>query len=138
LKATAEEVNTLAEEGYAGVALDLIEGLLGTRSQILILNVLNRGAIEGMPEDASVEIPVYVDAGMIRPFNVGTIPDECLGLMKQVKSYEQLTIQAAVEGSYEKALHALTIHPLVADETLAEKILNEYIQAHGVNFPKLN
>ena len=138
LKATAEEVNTLAEEGYAGVALDLIEGLLGTRSQILILNVLNQGAIEGMPEDASVEIPVYVDAGMIRPFNVGTIPDECLGLMKQVKSYEQLTIQAAVEGSYEKALHALTIHPLVADETLAEKILNEYIQAHGVNFPKLN
>jgi 6-phospho-beta-glucosidase len=128
----------MAEEDYAGVALDLIEGLRGNRSQILILNTLNNGAIEGMPSDASVEVPVYVTAGLLRPMSVGPIPDENLGLMKIVKSYERLTIEAAVAGSYEKALHALTIHPLVADEELAEKILNGYIQAHGNNFPKLS
>jgi len=120
------------------VALDLIQGLLGIRTQILILNVLNHGAIDGMPADASVELPVFVNSGLIRPMNVGSIPEECLGLMKQVKSYERFTIEAAVEGSLEKALHALTIHPLVADETLAEKLLLEYREAHGANFPRLN
>jgi 6-phospho-beta-glucosidase len=138
LDASPEDIKMMAEEGYAGVALDLIEGLRGNRSQILILNTLNNGAIEGMPSDASVEVPVYVTAGLLRPMSVGPIPDENLGLMKIVKSYERLTIEAAVAGSYEKALHALTIHPLVADEELAEKILNGYIQAHGNNFPKLS
>jgi 6-phospho-beta-glucosidase len=137
IKASAAEVQTQTEEGYAGVALDLIEGLRGARNQILILNTLNQGTIDGMPPDASVEVPVHVSSGLIRPMNVGSIPEECLGLIKQVKSYERLTIEAAVEGSYEKALHALTIHPLVADETLAEVILNGYIDAHGSNFPKL-
>lgn len=134
---SSEDVQKMAEEGYAGVALDLIEGLSGKKPRILILNVLNRGAIRGMPDDASVEIPVYVNKDFIQPMNIGSVPDECLGLMKQVKSYERFTIEAAAEGNYEKALHALTIHPLVADETLAEKILEGYIQAHGENFPRL-
>jgi 6-phospho-beta-glucosidase len=138
LDASPEDIKKMAEEGYAGVALDLIEGLRGNHSQILILNTLNNGAIEGIPADASVEIPVYVTSGLLRPMNVGPIPDESLGLMKIVKSYERLTIDAAVTGSFEKALHALTIHPLVADEELAEKILNSYIRAHGENFPKLS
>jgi 6-phospho-beta-glucosidase len=137
-EASSEEIQTMAEEGYAGVALDLIEGLMGLRSQILILNTLNKGAIDGLPADSSVEVPVYVNSGLVRPMNVGLIPDECLALMKLVKSFERLTIEAAVEANYEKALHALTIHPLVADETLAEKILGGYIEAHGDNFPKLN
>jgi 6-phospho-beta-glucosidase len=133
-----EDIQRMAEEGYAGVALDLIEGLQGGHPQILILNVLNRGTIEGISADSSVEVPVHVNTGLVRPMNVGMIPEECLGLMKLVKSYERLTIEAAADGSYEKALHALTIHPLVADEAMAEKILNEYIQAHGRYFPSLS
>ncbi len=137
IETSSEENQTMTEEGYAGVALDLIEGLMGLKTQILILNTLNQGAIDGIPTDSSVEVPVYVNSGLVRPMNVGLIPDECLGLMKLVKSYERLTIEAAVEGNYEKAIHALTIHPLVADESLAEKILGGYMEAHGDNFPKL-
>ena len=40
-----------AGEGYAGVALDLIEGLVGSRPGHLVLNVPNQGAIHGMEED---------------------------------------------------------------------------------------
>jgi alpha-galactosidase/6-phospho-beta-glucosidase family protein len=57
--------------------------------------------------------------------------------MSQVKAYEQLTMQAAVERSYQKALQALTIHPLVEDASLAKKILNGYLKEHGSYFPKL-
>jgi alpha-galactosidase/6-phospho-beta-glucosidase family protein len=57
--------------------------------------------------------------------------------MKQVKYYERLTIEAATEGSYQKARLALTIHPLIKDFSVATEILNEYISKHEGNFPDL-
>jgi 6-phospho-beta-glucosidase len=74
---------------------------------------------------------------MIRPLVVGEVPDHCLGLMKQVKEFERLTIAAAVEGSYAKALTALALHPLVPDYATAKTILDEYRQKHGRFFPAL-
>jgi alpha-galactosidase/6-phospho-beta-glucosidase family protein len=57
--------------------------------------------------------------------------------MKLVKNYERLTIEAATEGSYQKARLALTVHPLIKDFSLATKILNEYIYQHKGYFPDL-
>ncbi|RPI26605.1 MAG: 6-phospho-beta-glucosidase, partial [Chloroflexota bacterium] len=128
----------LAGEGYAGVALDVIEALSGARPKAMILNVPNQGAIHGMEDDEVVEILTLVQRGRIQPLAVGEIPGHPLALMKQVKEYEQLTIAAALEGSYQKALLALTIHPLVLDRIKARQILDGYIEQHGSYFPKLS
>ena len=130
-------LEALAGEGYAGVALDLIEGLVGARPRQMILNLPNRGALQGMAADAVVEIPAYVGKGLVWPCAVGAIPGHALGLMQQVKAYEQLTIAAATEGSYRKAVAALTIHPLVRDNALAKAIVDEYRERHGALFPAL-
>ncbi len=127
----------LAGEGYAGVALNLIEGLTGIQPGVMILNVANRGALPEMASDDVVEIPVYVGKDMLQPLAIGEIPEACLGLMKTVKAYEKLTIAASSEGSYRKAIQALTIHPLVADYGKAKAILDGYIHRHGEIFPKL-
>lgn len=84
-----------------------------------------------------VEVPAVVSRGQVHPLAVGEIPTACLGLMKQVKAYEQLTIEAAVEHSYAKALLALTIHPLVMDQVIAKEILDEYRERHKNYFPEL-
>ncbi len=131
-------LQALAGEGYAGVALDLIEGLIGARQGHMILNVPNRGAVDGMGSDDVVEVPAYVGRDLVRPLAVGAVPRHALGLMQQVKAYEQLTIAAATEGSYGKALQALTVHPLVRDDHLASAILNEYREQHGSLFPALS
>jgi 6-phospho-beta-glucosidase len=133
----ARLAEALAGEGYAGVALDLIEGLIGARPGRQILNVPNRGAIQGMGADDVVEIPAYVGKGLVRPLAVGEAPGHALGLMRQVKAYEQLTIAAAIEGSYARAVEALTVHPLVRDYTTAKAILDEYREQHGTLFPTL-
>jgi 6-phospho-beta-glucosidase len=127
-----------SDEGYAGVALDLIEALHGGRPKALILNILSQGAIHGMADEDVVEIPAWVSQDAIQPQAVGTVPDHCLGLMMQVKEYERLTIAAALEGSYDKARQALTLHPLVGDYELAKVILDGYVEQHGNLFPKLN
>jgi 6-phospho-beta-glucosidase len=130
-------LDSLESEGYAGVALDLIESLIGYREREMILNIPNQGNIAGMSDADVVEIPARVSKGSIQPLKVGNIPDHCLGLMKQIKEYERLTISAAVQGSYIKALMALTIHPLVGDYSLAKMLLDEYIQKYSPFFPVL-
>jgi 6-phospho-beta-glucosidase len=123
--------------GYADVALDLIASLLGRSLRVMILNVPNRGAVQGMAPDEVVEIPVLVTANALLPMAVGEIPGHCLGLMQQVKAFERLTIDAAVEGSLSKALTALTLHPLVADARKAQLVLDDFRRAHAATFPQL-
>jgi len=130
-------VRALAGEGYAGIALDLIEGLTGAVPRQMILNVPNAGAIHGMGAGDVVEIPAFVGRGMVRPLAVGDVPRGPLGLMQEVKAYEQLTIAAATEGSYAKALQALALHPLVQDVAVAKAILDGYRVGHGASFPAL-
>jgi len=125
------------DEGYAGVALDLIEGLRGNQPVQMVLNIPNSEAIAAMEPEDIVEVPAQVTRDHIHPFTVGEIPDHCLGLIKQVKSYERLTIEASSQGSYNKAQLALTIHPLVRDNNLAKGILDAYIHKHGNYFPVL-
>lgn len=132
-----ERLGSIANSGYAGVALDVIEALSGKISRTMIINTHNRGAISGMREDDVVEIPSGLSGGTVRPFATGAVPAHCLGLMLQVKEYERLTISAALDGSYEKALAALSLHPLVSDENLARQILDEYIERHTGLFPTL-
>ena len=131
-----EEI-TSAAEGYSAVALGVIEALTGDRSATPILNVPNRGALPGMADDDVVEVTCYVGDGVIRPIAMGALPDHALGLMKSIKAYERLTIQAAVEGSYALALKALALHPLVPSFESAKLILDDYIAQHGDYFPTL-
>jgi 6-phospho-beta-glucosidase len=90
-----------------------------------------------MAEDDVVEVTCLVRNGVIRPFAMGALPDHALGLMKSVKAYERLTIQAAVEGSYALALKALSLHPLVPSFETARAILDDYVAQHGDSFPTL-
>jgi 6-phospho-beta-glucosidase len=125
-----------AAEGYSAVALSVIAAL--TRGQAaLILNVPNRGALAGMADDDVVEVTCYAGRGVIRPIALGQLPDHALGLMKMVKAYERLTIQAAVEGSYTLAVKALALHPLVPSYETAKAILDDYLAQHGDYFPSL-
>ncbi len=54
-----------------------------------------------------------------------------LGLMQVVAAYEALTIEAALEKNYRKALLALNLNPLVPSLDIAQQILDAYIAAHA-------
>lgn len=126
-----------ADLGYANLALNLIEALVGGQPRRLVVNIPNRGAIAGLRPEDVVEIPAWVSQDRVEGLAIGEIPDACLGLMKQVKAYEKLTIQAAVEGSYRKAINALALHPLVSDYASATALVDGYLREHGEYFPKL-
>ena len=123
-------------EGYSAVALSVIEALT-TSPKVMILNVPNRGALPGMADDDVIETTCMVGNGIVRPFAMGPLPEADLGLMKSVKAYERLVIDAAVRDSYPLALQALARHPLVPGYDVARSILDDYLAQHGDYFPKL-
>lgn len=126
------------EEGYEGVALGVMECLSGMRQGTSILSVPNRGAIQGMGRRDVVEVTCYLGAAVVRPIAIGPVPDHALGLMKCVKEYERLTVEACLTRSYALALKALALHPLVPSYEVAQHILDDYIVAHRGYFPPLH
>ncbi|MGE5573920.1 MAG: 6-phospho-beta-glucosidase [Bacteroidota bacterium] len=119
------------DSGYDRIALGVMRAVALNSNQVMILNTRNAGSVRGLDEDVVAEVPCVVNADGVRPIAVGSIPDECLGLMQMVKECEKLTIKAAVTGSYHAAWKALALHPLVPSAAVAREILDEYLRAHG-------
>ena len=119
------------DEGYAGVALGLIEALSGGRPIRTGLNVPNRGAIDGLRPDDIVEVSCRVDATGIHPIRAGRMPEAQSYLVQSVKHYERLTVEAVRRKSRDLAVEALVAHPLVMSYSRAEPLVANYLAAHA-------
>ena len=118
-------------EGYAGVALGIIEALETGEPLYTALNVPNAGAIDGMRADDVVEVSCVIDRDGVRPLPIGAIPEPQEQLMRQVKLYERLTVEAIAKRSRATAVAALMAHPLVLSYSRAKPLVDEYLAAHA-------
>ncbi|NDJ75425.1 MAG: 6-phospho-beta-glucosidase [Chloroflexi bacterium] len=118
-------------EGYAGVALDIIEAFESQEPVHIALNVPNAGAIACMRPDDVVEVSCIVDRHGIHPLPVGAVPESQELLMRTVKHYERLTVEAIRTHSRDTAVMALMAHPLVMSYSRARTLVDEYLQAHA-------
>jgi 6-phospho-beta-glucosidase len=117
-----------AQQGYAGVALAVMNAISRAKSTTLILNVRNGSTIAGLPEDAVVEVPSLVDANGAHPLATAAPDLYQLGLMQQVKATERAIIEAAVTGSRQMAITAFALHPLVDSVSVARELVEGYIE----------
>ena len=130
--ATIDDEPELFEgEGYGGVATAVMLTAARRMRVPLILDVPNRGSIACLGEDDVVEVTCMMDEHGAHPLAQGRLPAEAEALLRQVKRYERLTVEAAMTGSYDTALEALMTHPLVGSYPLARSILDDYLSAHA-------
>ncbi len=118
-------------EGYAGVALDIIEAFEAQEPLSIALNVPNEGAIACMRPGDVVEVSCRVDRDGIHAQPIGDIPESQALLMQNVKHYERLTVEAVRTRSKDVAVQALMAHPLVMSYSRARALVNEYLEAHA-------
>ena len=102
-----------------------------------LVMVMNNGAIRNLPDDAMVEIPCYITSEGPEPTRVGEIPTFFKGMIEQQEACEKLIVEAAVEGSYEKALMAFTLNKTIPSAAVAKQILDEMIEANKEYWPEL-
>lgn len=118
------------DEGYAGVALDIIEALETGEPLYSALNVPNAGAISCMRPDDVVEVSCVVDPAGARPLPIGAVPEHQELLMRAVKHYERLAVEAILNRSRSTAVLALMSHPLVLSYSRARALVEAYLAAH--------
>jgi 6-phospho-beta-glucosidase len=117
---------------YDETIIPLIEMLEGKTERDVVLCVRNGNSIRDLPENCSVEIPVQVGRKRVKPRVVGNCPRFLKGLFFAIKESERLTIEAARHSSYEYALQALTINPLVPSLQSAKKFLDRIIKEESL------
>lgn len=107
-------------------AVTVITSILHNKKTLIVAGVVyNRGAILNLPTDLAVEVPVIADASGIHPASIDPLPGPIAKLLMMQANVQQLSVEAAVNGSRELALQALLIDPVVNSSVAAEKILNE-------------
>ena len=90
----------------------------------------NQGLIPQLLEDAVIETNCVIGKDGAKPLRDTQVPREVLGLICQVKSYENFTIEAALSGDRNKAFLAFLNHPLVHDAVDAKGALEEMLEAN--------
>jgi alpha-galactosidase len=102
-------------------------------------NVRNDGLIEGLPDDACVEVPVLVNKNGVQPTRIGAIPPQCLALNRTFLNVAELTVRASVGGSRELVYQAALMDPNTSATLTVRQILDmvdELIEAHGSLIPE--
>lgn len=121
--------------GYAGVAIDILEAASNNHNKRVVVSVKNNGALEFLDDNDVVEISCTIDEnGNAVPIKMNNIPKMQENLIKDVKLYENLTVEAIFEKSIQKAIKALTVHPLVNSYSIAKSIVFDYIEVHKEYF----
>ena len=108
--------------GYHRIAIEAITALSSSVGRRVVLNVANRGVLKELAPDDVIEVPCMVDRSGISP-RTAPLPEPVRGLTLAVKTFERLTIKAAVEQSRNMAILALSTNPLVQDWALAKELV---------------
>jgi 6-phospho-beta-glucosidase len=120
---------------YSDAACRLINSIYNDSMDIQPVDVANNGAISDFDADYVVEVSSVITKSGPRPVSMGRLPLAVRGLVMQIKTFERLSIEAAVEGNYDKALLALAVHPLTPNERVAKTIVDELMAAHKKYLP---
>lgn len=97
-------------------------------------NVINKGFIENLPDDACVEVPCMIDGNGVNPCHVGRLPVQLAAMNMTNINVQLLTIEAARTRKKEYIYQAAMLDPHTAAELNIEDIVNmvdELIDAHG-------
>lgn len=121
---------------YSEAAVNLMVSLHNDKRDIQTLNVANGSILGFLPEDAAIEVNCVVTGQGPIPLPVAKVPEQAKGLIHAVKTYERLTIEAAITGDRQIALQAMASHPLVPSVKVAKAMLDEMLENNRKYLPQ--
>ena len=107
---------------YSDSAAELMADIHNNAGTTHIVNTLNNGAIPGLHKDAVVEIPATITKKGAESISTSSLRPDVDALVRSVKDFELLTIDAALTGNEESALRALISNPIGPDINQAKDL----------------
>ncbi len=106
------------------------------RSYEQAVNVVNGGALPGLPDWAVVEVPAVVGTNGALPLRVSPLPPALAAILNQQVAIQDRVVEAAVHGDRQAALQALLLDPLTASYADCERMLDELLAVHAAYLPR--
>ncbi|MBQ9914279.1 MAG: glycoside hydrolase [Clostridia bacterium] len=129
---TVEEYLAQPEKGgYAAVALEFIKAKNTGKPVQMVLSVPNEGALDFLDDADVCELTCTVDKDGVHPHKTENVPAMQKNLIRAVKDYENLTVEAIMKKDRQKAVKALTVHPLICSYPIAGKLVDAYTEKYG-------
>jgi 6-phospho-beta-glucosidase len=107
---------------YSDSAAELMADIHNDAGTVHIVNTLNSGAIAGFSDDAVMEIPAIITKSGAQAIKSNAMREDMDAMVRTVKDFEMLTIDAAVTGNEQSALLALLTNPIGPDSSQARDL----------------
>ena len=135
-KSDSQSKSTVANnDAHATYIIELAISIANNTKDIFLVLTENKGIVPNLDSGMMLESPCRIGANGAEPLHMEDAPTFEKGLLEAQYAYEKLTVDATLEGSYQKALQALVVNRTVVDTDIAKKILDEYIVVNGDLFP---
>jgi 6-phospho-beta-glucosidase len=120
---------------YSQAAVDLVAALggrggAGDVEDLQVANVRNDGTLPFLPDQAVIEVPARITAGGAVPLPVDPVGPLYAGLIAHVSAYEELALDAARHGGFDRVATALLAHPLIGRRDQADQLARDLIAAN--------
>jgi alpha-galactosidase len=114
----------------------IIRSVLTDSRQMFSCNVINRGAVPGLPDDAALEIPGVATARGIRPVAVPDLSVPVTAILQRRLSSVYLATEAAMTGDRDLAVEAMIADGAVTDPDAAARLTDALIDAQRAHLPR--
>lgn len=124
-------------DAHGDFIVDQAVAVAHDKGERFMVNVVNNGTFTNLDDDMVIETFGVIDSSGARATKQFEVPDFYRALMISQNTYEKLTVDACMEGSYNKALQALTLNPTIPSVDKAREVLDALIEVNGDHFPTL-
>jgi alpha-galactosidase len=119
------------------LAFPLINAMItNERHYMPVINMLNQGTIDNLPQDVFVEAPAMVDASGVFPFRVGPLHKPLAAFIRRDIDQMEMIVEAAVKGDRNLVLQAMLLDPVVDHVGNAERLLDEMMRVNAPYLPQ--
>ncbi|BEP14772.1 alpha-glucosidase/alpha-galactosidase [Acidothermaceae bacterium B102] len=113
----------------------IIRSVVNDTREMFSCNVLNRGSVPGLPDDAALEIPGVATARGIRPLSVPDLSAPLTAILNRRLSSVVLATEAAMTGDRGLVVEAIIADGAVTDPDAAVTLADALIEAQLHHLP---
>lgn len=116
--------------------VEMIRSLLYDERKTFSVNIPNEGAVQGLPDDAVLEIPGVATATGFCPMHVHGFSDELRAIIARRLAPVEITVKAALIGDRKMWAEAMLLDGAVSDPKVADQLVEDFIHEFGAYLPQ--
>ena len=121
---------------YSEAAVSLADAIWNDTGATHTVNTQNDGVLPYLERDEVAEIACRVDKNGPHPLPIAALgTPHMIEMIRTVKAYERMTVEAAIHGDRDAAMAAMLSHPLIGDFEKARACFDEMLEAHKAYLP---